>query len=176
MARIKYLQLQDATGDAKELLSSLTQKSNKLSTFAQALAHRPALLKTLGSLGQAVGGDSTIPKRLKELVTLKVSQLNGCRYCVAAHTGIARKLGVSDQELNALSNYQKSHAFSEKEKVALEYAEAVTKQVGNFSDQLFGRVKQHFDDGEIVELTGLIAYFNFMNRLLDALQVDIDFQ
>lgn len=176
MARIKYLEPQVATGEAKDLLDSLAQKSSKLNTITKALAYRPALLKAMGSLGQAVGGESTIPRRLKELVILKVSQINGCKYCVAAHTRSAKKIGLSDQEIRASQEYQSTKTFSEKERVALEYAEAVTKHVGNFSDELFSRVKEHFDDGEIVELTGLIAYFNFMNRLLDALQVDIDFQ
>jgi uncharacterized peroxidase-related enzyme len=176
MARVAYLEPQEATGEAKEFLNSLAQKSTKLNTITKALAYRPALLKAMGALGQAVGGESTIPRRVKELVILKVSRINGCKYCVAAHTRSAKKIGLSDQEIRALPEYYSAKAFSEKEKIALEYAEAVTKKVGNFSDELFSRVKEHFDDGEIVELTGLIAYFNFMNRLLDALQVDIDFQ
>ena len=88
---------------------------------------------------------------------------------------IGRELNaVSIDEIKAVSNFRDSKLFSESEKVALEYAEEMTKAPVEISNDLFDRLKNHFDEGQIVELTSSIAFENYRARLNHALGIESD--
>ncbi len=83
-------------------------------------------------------------------------------------------MGMSDEELLALPSFRSSPHFSEPEKVALEYAEAMCTTPVDVPDELFARVKQHFSDNQIVELTASIAFENYRARFDHALGIGSD--
>jgi len=92
---------------------------------------------------------------------------------MAAHTALARQLGVSEELLDALYHIdQHRHLFTERELVALRYAEIVTTSGQDVDENLWDDLQVYFDDGEIVEITTVIGLFNFFNRFADALQID----
>lgn len=92
---------------------------------------------------------------------------------MAAHTALARQLGVSEELLDALYHIdQHQHLFTEREQIALQYAEIVTTSAQDVSENLWDELQAYFDDGEIVEITTVIGLFNFFNRFADALQID----
>jgi alkylhydroperoxidase family enzyme len=92
---------------------------------------------------------------------------------MAAHTALARQLGVSEELLDALYHIdQHQHLFTEREQIALQYAEVVTTSAQDVSENLWDELQACFDDGEIVEITTVIGLFNFFNRFADALQID----
>ena len=92
---------------------------------------------------------------------------------MAAHTALAGQLGVSEELLDALYHIdQHRHLFTERELVAVHYAEIVTTSAQDVNEDLWDELQTHFDDGEIVELTTVIGLFNFFNRFADALQID----
>ncbi len=92
---------------------------------------------------------------------------------MAAHTALARQLGVSEELLDALYHIdQYSHLFTERELVALRYAEIMTTSAQAVDEDLWDQLQAHFDDGELVEITTVIGLFNFFNRFADALKLD----
>ena len=114
---------------------------------------------------------SPIDPILRSLVTVRVSQLNGCPFCVDLNSATLLRRGVDMTKLEALENWQRSNLFSETERIALEYAEAVTLRSNAIDDELMKRLKKHFDEDAIVELTGLIAFQNLSSKFNSALGV-----
>ncbi len=103
---------------------------------------------------------------LIELVKLRASQINGCAYCIDMHTKDARVAGESEQRLYLLSAWREAPFYSERERAALEWTEAVTLIAGNHvPDEIYERVKPHFTDEEMANLTLAIATINAWNRL-----------
>ena len=91
---------------------------------------------------------------------------------MAAHTALARQLGVSEALLDALYHIDEHrHLFTEQELVALRFAEIMTTGARDVDEALWDELQAHFEDGEIVELATVIGLFNFFNRFADALQI-----
>jgi AhpD family alkylhydroperoxidase len=108
----------------------------------------------------------SIDPSLKALIELRVSQINGCAYCVDLHTNEARTLGVNQQKLDCLTVWKESGLFTEAEMAAMDWAENVTK-ISNISDmdvKLDGLLK-HFNETETVDLTFIVVTMNALNRL-----------
>ncbi|MBV8956837.1 MAG: carboxymuconolactone decarboxylase family protein [Solirubrobacterales bacterium] len=123
-------------------------------------AHQPKMMSGMGKFQQAVRKGDTVDQRLKELVELKGAQMIGCEFCVDLGSQICRNSGFSDDELLALARYRSSELFSEREKLALDYAVAVMRTPVDVSDQLFARMMEEFTDEQLVELTALLTVVN----------------
>ena len=114
---------------------------------------------------------SGIEKPLLELVRTRASQINGCAYCLDMHTKEARAAGETEQRLYTLSAWRETPFFTDRERAALEWTEAVTQISGNHvSDALYERVRQYFGDKELVDLTTAVITINAWNRLAIAFQ------
>ena len=127
-------------------------------------AVQPKMMRGMGKFQQAVRKADGVDERTKNLVELKGSQMIGCEFCVDLGSQICRNSGLSDDELLALPRYRQSDLFSEREKTALDYAVGVMRTPVEVSDELFARMKEHFSDKQIVELTALLTVVN-LNRL-----------
>ena len=114
---------------------------------------------------------SPLEPSLRTLITVRVSQINWCSFCVDINSATALKRGVSHEKLVALADYKKSDLYNSKEKAALDYAEAVTYSDKQPGDEHFEALSKHFDDDAIVELTGLIAFQNMSSKFNAALDV-----
>jgi AhpD family alkylhydroperoxidase len=124
-----------------------------------------------GNLGRAMlhlsnEVSGALDHTLFELVKIRASQINGCAYCIDMHTKDARLAGETEQRIYALSAWRETPFYTERERVALEWTEAVTKLAdGHIPDELFARVSEHFNEGELVALTFGIVVINGWNRL-----------
>ena len=114
---------------------------------------------------------SPLPPALRSLVTVRVSQINHCAFCVDINSATLEKRGVAMDKIEALGAWRDRPLFSEEERLALEYAEAMTITEPGVSDDLRARLKQHWNDDAIVELTGLIAFQNLSSKFNAALDV-----
>jgi 4-carboxymuconolactone decarboxylase len=123
-------------------------------------AHQPKMMSGMGKFQQAVRKGNSVDERLKYLVELKGAQMIGCEYCVDLGSQICRNSGFSDDELLALPRYRDSDLFTEREKLALDYTVAVMHTPVDLSDELFARVKEHFSDEQLVEITALLTLVN----------------
>lgn len=108
-----------------------------------------------------------LERPLLELVRLRASQINGCAYCLDMHTKIARALGETEQRLYLVGAWRESPFYTERERAALEWAEAVTLvNETHVPDEVYERVKQHFTPRELVNLTTAVAMINTWNRMV----------
>jgi len=105
------------------------------------------------------------------LVTVRVSQINWCRFCIDINSAVLAKRSGSQEKVEALDNWKESHLYDEKERIALEYAEAITYLDQNVNDELMERLLSFFDKDSVVELTGLIAFQNMSSKFNSALDV-----
>jgi AhpD family alkylhydroperoxidase len=104
---------------------------------------------------------------LLELVKMRVSQINGCAFCIAMHVPLARKHGVSEDQLHLLAAWREAPIYSPKERAALAWAEALTRLTGgDVSDAVYAEVRQHFSEKEVADLSFAIAEINAWNRLM----------
>jgi len=114
---------------------------------------------------------SPLSPALRSLVTVRVSQINWCRFCVDINSATLLERGVPLAKIEDLEHWRNSDRFEEKERLALEYAEAMTRSDLEGDDDLMVRLRDHFDDDAIVELTALIAFQNMSSKFNSALDV-----
>ena len=121
---------------------------------------------------QALSGLETYVKHcgleraLLELVRLRASQLNGCAYCIDMHTKDARAQGETEQRLYALEAWRETPFYTERERAALAWTEAVTKVFdGHVPDEVYEHARQYFAEKELVDLTLTVTTINGWNRL-----------
>jgi AhpD family alkylhydroperoxidase len=109
---------------------------------------------------------SGLEHSLVELVKTRVSQINGCAYCIDMHTKDARAAGETEQRLYALSAWREAPFYSERERAALEWAEELTLIASkSVPDELYRRMLEHFSEAELVSLTLAVIAINGWNRI-----------
>jgi len=114
---------------------------------------------------------SPIDPVLRSLITVRVSQINGCRFCIDINSAVLAKRTGSMNKVEALELWQESELFNNKEMVVLEYVEAITYTDRQVDDDLTRRLYEYFNADEIVELTGLIAFQNLSSKFNSALDL-----
>ncbi len=114
---------------------------------------------------------SLVDPVLRSLVTVRVSQINWCRFCVDINSATFAKRAGSMEKVEALENWKESELFNDKEKVVLEYVEAVTYSDRQVNDELTQHLREFFSEDALVELTGLIAFQNLSSKFNSALDV-----
>jgi uncharacterized peroxidase-related enzyme len=133
--------------------------SNRINYFAQ----NPRAMNGFNALGKHL---HAIDDKLRALIELRVSQINGCVYCLDLHARQAREAGEFQQRLDCLAAWREYALFDERERAALAWAEAVTHiSQTHAPDDLYNQLHAHFTDAEIVDLTAAIAFMNTWNRL-----------
>jgi AhpD family alkylhydroperoxidase len=125
----------------------------------------PDTINALSELEKQVQA-SGLDRSLIELVKTRASQINGCAFCINMHTADARQHGESEARLYLLNAWRESPVYTERERAALAWTEAVTLiSETHAPDDLYEEVRSHFSEAETVNLTMLIATINAWNRL-----------
>jgi AhpD family alkylhydroperoxidase len=136
----------------------------------KALSLRPDLAKAVGAFDGAVW-NSTLDWHLHELVRMRVATINECTVCLGWRTPMAVEAGVTDEDLAAVTHPSDAR-FSPAEQVALEYTARFCTDSARIGDELLERLGEHFESGEIVELTLVIAKYLAMGRFMQVLGLD----
>jgi AhpD family alkylhydroperoxidase len=113
-----------------------------------------------------------VPERLKLLAELKAAALCGCEWCMDYGSSLSAEAGVSEQQLRELPGFEESPAFNEEEKLVLEYAECISQTPVDVPAHLFERLRESFDEGQLVELTYAAAIENMRARFNWALGIE----
>lgn len=126
---------------------------------------RPNAYKALYGLGSYLA-NSSIEQSLLNLIYFRVSQVNGCAYCLDMHSKDLRAEGETEQRLYLLDAWREAPLYTERECAALSWAEAVNKiKDGNVPDDVYGEAKKVFSEEELVDLTMAVGIINCYNRL-----------
>ena len=137
------------------------------------LAHHRPLLFGVGVASLAFERHSkAVDSQLKHLAMLRTSQLVGCEWCLDFGSYLAQEAGASDEQLRELSRWRESERFDSLERLVLEYAEWMTRTPVDVPDELFDRLREHFDERQIVELTMAIGLENLYSRSNWALGIE----
>ena len=169
MARIALIETEQAAPEVKEIYEQ--KFKGKPGNAQKALAHRPELLKNFLSFYASVG--RSLERKLYELIYIRVSMINGCRYCLQHHVASSKRVGLAPEDGSALkqANYSR---FSEKEKAALAYTEKLTRAPHDITDADFSELKKHFSDPEVVDLHLLVGLANLTNRFTDPFALELE--
>jgi AhpD family alkylhydroperoxidase len=125
----------------------------------------PDAYQAMGALQHFVN-QSTLPRELLELARMRASQINGCAYCMDMHSKDAMALGIPAQKLFVLDAWREAPFYTDRERAALEWTEAVTLIAEHqVPDAVYQAVQPHFSDRELIELTMTIITINGWNRL-----------
>ena len=130
----------------------------------------PEGLAHMRELEHYLNNGAGLEASLRELVRLRVSLMNGCEYCIHLHSAELKKLHEPEERIKGLAEWRGSSAYTQRERAALGWAEAVTNiQDGHAPDAVYDEVRAHFDEVETVNLTLVITTINAWNRLAIAL-------
>ena len=180
MARVRMIKPEEADPDTRELYADVVKQWGRVSNFSQVLAHQPAALQGWMLPNASIRLDNVKSNpdyvKIQQLVIIKTSALNGSAYCMSHNVPLARKMGLTQAQIEAAqgSDYMNSRALDERQKAAIRWAEAVTVMQARDDDAAFAAMQKHFSEKEIVELTVFCGMWNYSNRLCEALHVDLE--
>lgn len=139
------------------------------------MQRKPEIVEGFRDLTRAVMREADgVDPGLKRLAAHAASSAAGCQYCEAHSLVAAGVHGVSDEKLEALWEYEESEHYTEKERVALEFALAAGSVPNRVDGELMDEMKAHWTDDEIVELLAAISLYGFLNRWNDSLATDLE--
>jgi AhpD family alkylhydroperoxidase len=171
MARIPYA---DPSRAPAALVERIVAERGSLLHLYQMLLHSPPLAEGWLAFFTAVRQRSSLPGALRELVIMRVAQLNRAPYEAAQHAPIARREGLSEQQLAQLERWGDSAAFTPQQRAVLELTDGMTRDV-QVPEALVQSVRaQLADKRQLVELVATIAGYNLVSRFLEALQIHAD--
>lgn len=176
MARIEAIEAENLGTEAREIFAEVEGAFGMVPNLFRTYAHHLPLLRANWNKVKAVMADGNLSQKTKQAIAVLVSRDNSCAYCVAAHTGALRSIGVSESEIETIEKDLEKADFSEKEKALIAFARKANLSPLRISDEEFAAVRHSgATDAEIIEALGVMELFTSFNKFLDALQVEIDF-
>lgn len=169
MARLPYIEMNDAPQEVREIYE--TALRGKPGSVQKLLAYRPEVLRTFLAFYGTVG--RTLERRIYEMVYIRVSMINDCKYCLQHHLAASKRVGLTPADWQALKDGNYS-SFAPKEQAALNFAEKLTRASANITDADVDGLKPHFPSEQIVDLDVLVGLANLTNRLTDPLGADLE--
>ena len=173
MARIDVLKGDQIPESARETYADAVSYG-PFESLAGALAQRPPILNRVFGLLGDLHDDGVLDRRSLELALVAVSKVNACDYCIAHHGPMLNVVGASATAIENILDYENVAEFDAKDRLVIEYAVAVSNDANRVRDGMFDRLRTHFDEQQIVELTWRIALCGAFNRFNDVLQLDIE--
>lgn len=139
------------------------------------MQRKPKMAKAFVQMTSAVWDpDGKVDRGLKRLLAHVSSRAAGCQYCMAHTAGGALHLGIEEQKLADVWEYQTSPLYSEPERVALDFAVAAAQVPNAVTDDMFAALRTHWSEEQIVEIVGVIALFGFLNRWNDTMATPLE--
>ncbi|HEY4920549.1 MAG TPA: carboxymuconolactone decarboxylase family protein [Xanthobacteraceae bacterium] len=174
MARISLIEEKDHPEIAPLIDKIKAGRRGGLLNVYKLLLHAPPLAETWLDHVGAVRWKTGLSGRLREVLVIRIAHVNGIAYVLAQHVpALAAAEGMTVAECDALEDWRKSDAFSAAERAALAYADAMVLQT-SVPDEVFAELKRHHDERAIVEITVLIGTYLMHNRVMQALEIDLE--
>jgi AhpD family alkylhydroperoxidase len=141
------------------------------SPLTRSLATAPDLLETLMPFLGQIMGEGSVDLATKELVIVRVSQLNGCRYCLAAHRPLALEAGVPGRQLEAICDAVALETLPARERAIVAWVDQITVDARAVTDELVASTLDHLRDDQLVELTVLAGAITLLNQYCTAFDI-----
>jgi len=172
MARIPYAD--PSRPEISALAERITrERGGRMLNLYRMLLNSPPVAEGWLTLFTAIRQKAKLADRYRELATLRVAVINGADYEFQAHIPFALKAGVTQAQIDAIGAGTNPAGLEPVDLAVLDYTEAMTRSI-RVDDATFKRIREHFDEQEIVELTATIAGYNLVSRFLEALHIDHD--
>lgn len=174
MARVPLIE-----PDSDPALSELTgrirnQRRGRFLNIYKLLLHSPPLTEAWFDFNNAVRWGTELSDRLREIIIIRIGHITGSAYTLRQHKGeLAQAAGLSDTACDDLADWQNSSEFSDAERAALAFADAMTNDV-QVPDEIFEPLRAHYSERHIVELAVLIGTYNMHSRVFQALEADLE--
>jgi uncharacterized peroxidase-related enzyme len=170
MPQIAPLSDPEAPPASLDLFKQLQTKMGMVPNIFRTMGHAPEVLQATLNLNAAIQKD--LPPNLRELAYLRTSQINGCNYCSHYHKMLGKKAGLSEAQINELTNCENSTAYSDLEKSALRFAEQWTKQ-GKVDKAVLERLARELTPSQLVTLAATVALANWTNRFNEIMGIEL---
>lgn len=173
MARVRDIEIDEVPQDVREVYRRFATEYGPFVNQVKVFAHRPPALRHIMGLLLELAEEQVLAKRHLEIALVTVSKLNECRYCVAHHTPRLIEQGLKPESVANIVEPEVP-GFDEVDTLVRDYAVEVTNNFQYISDDMLERLKRHFTEEQIVELTLRTALCGFFNRFNDALQIGME--
>lgn len=164
----------DEIDEFDELFGELVAMAGFVPNSMLTMARRPGLARGFSALATSALREGTVDPALKAMVAHVSSAAAGCRYCEAHTAATATKLGVEDARIAAVWDFEHDARFDGAERAALRLARDAGQVPNLVTSDHFDELLEHFDEGEIVELVGVVATFGFLNRWNDTFATTLE--
>jgi len=172
MPRIKPVQKDNANGKTAQLLEGVLQKMGTVPNIIATMSNSLAVANAYLGFSQSLSSGS-LSTRLREQIALAIGELNSCSYCVAAHTALGKRAGLSDDET---VDARCGAPNDVKERAAIEFARKIVNERGLVSDDDLRNVREAgYNDGEVAEIVANVALNTFTNYFNHVARTEIDF-
>jgi len=174
MNRINTIAPGTAPPEVEAIYAEIKQAFGMIPNLFKTYAHHPPLLEANWHKVKRVMMEGVLSRKTKETIALLVSRDNGCKYCVAAHSGALKAIGTSDEEIQKIETDLATADFTDKERALINFARQANLAALEASDADFVRLQQvGASDGEIIEALGVMELFTAFNKFLDILDVEL---
>jgi alkylhydroperoxidase family enzyme len=174
MARVPYLNRDDLAEADREIFDRLIEERGQpVGNIFRTLANTPNLLRRFLALGGELRNGTALDPKLRELALMTVGRLTEAEYEFTHHWNIARRIGVSREQLEHLADFETSSLFNEQERLVMRYATEATSNV-KVTDGTFEAVRKFLDTRRLMELVQNVAFYNMVVRVLVPLRVEVE--
>ena len=173
MARIPYIEKNNAPPDIAEVFSKMESHGARVSNVWKMAAHAPSTLLHFMRMGNALLSKTRLDPKLREMAILRTAAILDCAYERRWHAMFGKEMGMTDEQLDSIKDWANSSAFNEIEQAMLLFTDEIAKDA-RVKDATFSTLAKHLDKGMMMELTQTVGFYGMLARMLLTFEVDLD--
>lgn len=172
MARISYVERDQAPQEVAEIFGKMEARGTPVGNLWKIAAHSPSTLLHFIRMGNALLTKTRLAPKLREMAILRTAEILDCEYERRAHTMFGKEVGMTDEQVRAVKDFENSSAFNDAERAVLRFANEVA-QKGRVRDETFSNLADYLDEGMMVELAQTVGFYGMIARILLSFEVDL---
>ena len=173
MPRIPYVEKEQAPQEVAEIFAKMEARGAPVANLWKMCAHSPSTLLHIIRMGNALLSRTSLDPRLREMAILRTAAIVDCEYEIRAHSMFGKEVGMTDEQLMAIKDWENSDAFGEVEQAVLRFTDEVA-QNARVGDDTFAALAKHLDERMMVELAQAVGFYGMLARILIPFEVDME--
>ena len=173
MARVRLLEKDQVDPAIRDTYQTVEDQGRQVINVQKVVSHCPYIGRNFQRLATSILRGEELPVKLRELAILRVGNILQAEYEFVSHTRIALRVGVSQKQIDEISDWATSPEFGDQERAVLQYTDEVERGAG-VKDETFVKLQGFLSEHAIVELTITIGYYGMVSRLINALQIELE--